>query len=237
MEDPDVITRAQLALAIREWQNCRMGKRAKRHTTVEEKTSTEEMKAPDPLFQWRIHFWYFHAPRRGIALWKTKEGEEVPRKAANLEISMARTWSFRRRRRRKKQLTRGTKGCNSEGRKEGTKEGSIKIPREHRALILRHGRVSRGYATNCAKDAMILACHYDETEKPLQSFDRYRRNSSRRITSGVSPWRPNKNRLVLAAYIYQDQRFKGQDEFLGGNVAGGPARTSMSTGRLTTFGD
>lgn len=35
--------------------------------------------------------------------------------------------------------------------------------------------------------------------------------------------RPNKNRPVLAAYIYQDQRFKGQDEFLGGNVAGGPA--------------
>lgn len=39
------------------------------------------MKAPDPLFHWRIHFWYFHAPRRGIALWKTEEGEEVPRKA------------------------------------------------------------------------------------------------------------------------------------------------------------
>lgn len=33
MEDPDVITRAQLALAIREWQNCRTGKRAKRPPT------------------------------------------------------------------------------------------------------------------------------------------------------------------------------------------------------------
>jgi len=38
------------------------------------------MKAPDPLFQWRIHFWYFHA-RRGITLWKPKEGKELPRKA------------------------------------------------------------------------------------------------------------------------------------------------------------
>lgn len=54
----------------------------KRINVAYQKTSTEEMKAPDPLFQWRIHFWYFHAPRRGIALWKTKEGEEVPRKAA-----------------------------------------------------------------------------------------------------------------------------------------------------------
>ncbi|KYM95674.1 hypothetical protein ALC62_13677, partial [Cyphomyrmex costatus] len=43
--------------------------------------------------------------------------------------------------------------------------------------------------------------HYDETEKPLQSFDWYSE----------------------IPYIYQDQRFKGQDEFLGGNVAGGPA--------------
>ncbi|KYQ47051.1 hypothetical protein ALC60_13934 [Trachymyrmex zeteki] len=47
-------------------------------------------------------------------------------------------------------------------------------------------------------------------------------------TPRVSPGRdsvvrPNKNRPVLAAYIYQDQRFKGQDEFLGGNVAGGLA--------------
>lgn len=33
MEDPDVITRAQLALAIHEWQNCRAGKRAKRPPT------------------------------------------------------------------------------------------------------------------------------------------------------------------------------------------------------------
>lgn len=32
-----------------------------------------------------------------------------------------------------------------------------------------------------------------------------------------------------AVYIYQDQRFKGQDEFLGENVAGGPRRTRMST--------
>jgi len=31
MEDPDVITRAQLPLAFREWQNCCTGKRAKRH--------------------------------------------------------------------------------------------------------------------------------------------------------------------------------------------------------------
>lgn len=48
------------------------------------------------------------------------------------------------------------------------------------------------------------------------------------MTPRVSPGRdsvvrPNKNRPVLAAYIYQDQRFKGQDEFLGGNVAGGLA--------------
>jgi len=48
------------------------------------------------------------------------------------------------------------------------------------------------------------------------------------MTPGVSPGRDsvvrsNKNRPVLAVYIYQDQRFKGQDEFLGGNVAGGPA--------------
>lgn len=31
MEDPDVITRAQLPLAFREWQNCCTEKRAKRH--------------------------------------------------------------------------------------------------------------------------------------------------------------------------------------------------------------
>ena len=31
MEDPDVIKRAQLPLAFREWQNCCTGKRAKRH--------------------------------------------------------------------------------------------------------------------------------------------------------------------------------------------------------------
>lgn len=37
------------------------------------------MKGSDPLFQWRIHFWRFHAPRRGIA---SVENEQVPRKAA-----------------------------------------------------------------------------------------------------------------------------------------------------------
>jgi len=47
-----------------------------------QKTSAKEMKVPDPLFQWRIHFWYFHSSRRGIILWKSKEGEEVSRKAA-----------------------------------------------------------------------------------------------------------------------------------------------------------
>lgn len=49
-----------------------------------------------------------------------------------------------------------------------------------------------------------------------------------RITAGVSPERDSvgtakQKSSSLAAYIYQDQRFKGQDEFLGENVAGGPA--------------
>lgn len=91
------------------------------------------MKAPDPLFQWRIHFWYFHAPRRGIAPWKTKEGEEVPRKAAvitemmiilTMRLAEIPRFLWQERpflRRRKKQLMRSTKGCNSEGRKERRK--------------------------------------------------------------------------------------------------------------------
>lgn len=91
------------------------------------------MKAPNPLFQWRIHFWYFHAPRRGIALWKTKEGEEVPRKAAvitemmiilTMRLAEISRFLWQERpflRRRKKQLMRSTKVCNSEGRKERRK--------------------------------------------------------------------------------------------------------------------
>lgn len=49
--------------------------------------------------------------------------------------------------------------------------------REHRALILRHGRVSRGYATNCAKDAMILAVCWrqlDETRDALRAITCYK---------------------------------------------------------------
>ncbi|EGI65450.1 hypothetical protein G5I_06072 [Acromyrmex echinatior] len=135
------------------------------------------MQAPDPLFLWRIHFWYFHAPRRGIILWKSKEGEEVPRKAATEDID------------------------------NEDVENAAEL--RYSAIInpLRGGHVTYG--------------HYDETEKPLQSYDWYSE-----IRRGVSPGResvvrPNKNRPVLAVYIYQDQRFKGQDEFLGGNVAGG----------------
>lgn len=86
----------------------------------------------------------------------------------------------------------------------------------------------------CVRDIAPLLIHYERSRtvitdgRAVTVIWAVRRNSLRRITPGVSSERwfgrtAKQKSSGLAAYIYQDQRFEGQDEFLRENVAGGPA--------------